>query len=389
MQKKDQLSLFETVQEIYTTNPSLSQKELYAELESRGVDFSETKAISGKSVNLIKRKVRWIQQTLKQMGVLERIEDGHWRMTEKGNLHQAQDCAVLGFSTGLGIAIIADCHQFFSGFKENIDLVFTSPPYPLAIQRNYGNVSESEYVDWLCRTIEPVIHLLHDGASICLNVGNDIFLSKSPARSLYRERLVLALSDRFGLHKMDELIWHNPNKAPTPIQWASLQRVQLNSGYEPVYWFTNNPQKVKSNNQAVLMPHTEQHKKLIANGGNQTHRVSGDGSHVKKVGAYQNQTAGKIPRNVLSIPHDARSNKPWFDKLKEMGLPQHGALFPLALAEFFVRFLTKENDLVVDPFSGGFTTSLAAEKLNRRWVGTEQILEYVQGAKLRFAMKGC
>jgi hypothetical protein len=43
-------------------------------------------------------------------------------------------------------------------------------------------------------------------------ISNDIFIAKSPARSLYRERLVLALHDRLGLWKMDELIWENKSK---------------------------------------------------------------------------------------------------------------------------------------------------------------------------------
>src|SRR3546814_19481809 len=99
----------------------------------------------------------------------------------------------------------------------------TSPPYPLAKPRRYGNVTEAQYVDWLCKTLEPVIKLLVPGGSICINVGNDVFMPNSPARSLYRERLIVALHDRFGLPKIDELTWEAP-KAPRPASGRAAGR---------------------------------------------------------------------------------------------------------------------------------------------------------------------
>jgi len=51
----------------------------------------------------------------------------------------------------------------------------------------------------------------------------------------------------------------------------------------------------------------------------------------------------------------------------------------LALADFLVKYLSSENDLVADPFGG-----YAAEQNNRRWIITEKHLEYVLGSKTRF-----
>lgn len=57
---------------------------------------------------------------------------------------------------------------------------------------------------------------------------------------------------------------------------------------------------------------------------------------------------------------------------------------PLKLAKFLVQYLSREDDLVVDPFGGWYTTRKVAEELGSRWIGSELVLERVQGAKLRF-----
>nr|MDQ6121246.1 site-specific DNA-methyltransferase [Klebsiella pneumoniae subsp. pneumoniae] len=40
--------------------------------------------------------------------------------------------------------------------------------------------------------------------------------------------------------------------------------------------------------------------------------------------------------------------------------------------------MTEENELVVDPFAGSLKTGLAAERLNRRWMCFDSILEWLR-----------
>jgi site-specific DNA-methyltransferase (cytosine-N4-specific) len=54
---------------------------------------------------------------------------------------------------------------------------------------------------------------------------------------------------------------------------------------------------------------------------------------------------------------------------------------PIQVAEFFIKFLTEPDDIVVDPFSGSNTTGAAAERLQRRWVAIEPQADYVLGSK--------
>lgn len=339
--------------------------------------------------NLFTRKVRWYQQSLKQAGILERVEGerGLWKLAKPAGKDLSQiepSVSVVGFSTELGIAILGTCENVFASLDTPITLVVTSPPYPLHSARAYGNPSEPEYVDWICKTLEPVVKNLVRGGSICLNVSNDIFLAHSPARSLYRERLVLALHDRLGLWKMDELIWENKSKPPGPYQYASKARTQLNVVYEPIYWFTNDPSAVKSNNRRVLQQHTQKHLDLIAKGGETRDAAFSDGAYRLRPGAYGAPTEGRIPRNILSFGHRCKSQSEYKRRAKAMGLPVHGAPMPLALASFLIQFLSEPGDVVAEPFAGSFTTPRAAELLGRRWVATERVAQYVLGGSTRF-----
>lgn len=201
---------------------------------------------------------------------------------------------------------------------------------------------------------------------------------------MYKERLMLALHEKLGLYKVDELVWVNKSKPPGPVQWASKTRVQLNVAYEPVLWLTNDPRRLRSDNRRVLQEHTERHLALIHGGGEQRDGSYSDGAYNIRAGRFGNPTAGRIPRNVLEFGHACADQQLYKRLAREQGLPVHGAPMPLELAKFLVGFMTEPEDLVVDPFSGSQTTPKAAELLGRRWLSTETTLEYVWGGANRF-----
>ncbi len=51
---------------------------------------------------------------------------------------------------------------------------------------------------------------------------------------------------------------------------------------------------------------------------------------------------------------------------------RHGAEFPDGLAERVVRLLSSPGETVIDPFAGTGTTTAAARRLGRRWIGIER-----------------
>jgi len=56
----------------------------------------------------------------------------------------------------------------------------------------------------------------------------------------------------------------------------------------------------------------------------------------------------------------------------------HSAMYPVELPSWFIRLLTKENDIVLDPFLGAGTTAVAATLHRRNYVGIELKKEYYE-----------
>ncbi|MGF6282112.1 DNA modification methylase [Pseudomonas frederiksbergensis] len=390
----------EHVAKLYKANPDvpIKNEDIYRMIAERMEDGDEVfnarvpVGISGQEHNLARRKVRWWQQSLRQQSIIERVpgERGIWRLTEetKRELNAAKPgVKVLGFSTDLGVAIFGSSGDIFKSMDVPVTLILTSPPYALQAGRRYSNPNEREIVNFIMETLAPVIENLTEEGSLVLNVGQDCFMPGSPARSTYIERLVIALCDNFALSLMDRLVWNNPSKPPGPLQWASKTRQQLNCSYEPLLWFCKNPHKVKSDNRRVLEPHTEKHLKLISEGGEKRVASYSDGAYRLKVGSFGNATAGKIPKNIITRGHRCAHGLQYQKAATALGLPVHGAGQPLSIADFLIRFLTEEQDLVVDPYGGRLMTGLAAEMLNRTWMCGELNLQYIRGGAELFRDK--
>lgn len=61
----------------------------------------------------------------------------------------------------------------------------------------------------------------------------------------------------------------------------------------------------------------------------------------------------------------------------------HPTVKPLALMEYLVKLVSREGQVVLDPFMGSGTTGMACERLDREFVGIEMIPEYMEIAKCR------
>lgn len=389
--------LFEHMLEVYCEKGhALSNASLYRELGSRaGISdeaWKEPLDLGPDQLghSVLKRKVRWWQQSLRQLGLLERDGEcgrGFWRITAAGRrrLTCARPSHVLvGFSTDLGVALWADANDVFAYLNAPVALCLSSLPYPLARPRAYGNPTALQYVDWTVRLLEPIGKHLMPGGSICLNLSNDIFEPGSPARSDYLERLVIALKDRLGLWKMALDPWVNTTKPPGPIRWASITKQQLNVAWEPVYIFCNDPMLWMARNQRVLEPHSDRHLAYVRGGGAKQAKSNGDGAYRLYPGSFGHETAGRIPKNVRMLPHRCADKERARRLAVVQGLPVHSATMPLKLAQFYIEYLTERGQLVVDPCAGWGTTAKAAELAGRRWLTAEQMGEYVLGAANRF-----
>ena len=390
-----QLDLFAHVGCAYAQPASgrLSNAELYRIVAGRaGMPAEQVSAKSpiGRAAtprSVVQRAIRWHQQSLRALGLIEKVDGqrGVWELTAAGRSKLRKirdDLGVVGFSTDLGLAVWSNCTRVFSRLDEPVFLALTSPPYPLRQPRAYGNPHADEYIDFLCGALEPIARNLVPGGNVVLSLG-DVFEPHSPAKSTYIEELTIALRRRLGLHLMNRIVWQS-NKPPGPVQWASLQRMQLNEGYEFCLWFCNDPVRCIADNRRILEPHTEQHAALQRRGGETRRSVNGDGAHRIRPGSYGQPTPGRIARNIFAVSNNCASQRAYKRRARELGLAAHGAPMPLALARKLVRFLSDVGQLVADPFAGSMTTPLACEMEDRPWIATETVYDYVRGGAERF-----
>ncbi len=62
---------------------------------------------------------------------------------------------------------------------------------------------------------------------------------------------------------------------------------------------------------------------------------------------------------------------------------KHPAVYPTYIVQELIKLLSKEGDIVLDPFCGSGTTCIAAKTLNRNYLGIEINPEYVALANER------
>jgi site-specific DNA-methyltransferase (cytosine-N4-specific) len=292
------------------------------------------------------------------------------------------------YQTELGAAYQADSRQVLAQLPDNsVNLVFTSPPYALHFKKEYGNVHKDDYVEWFLTFAREIQRVLTDDGSFVLNIGGS-YNKGVPTRSIYHYKLMIALVEQLGLHLAQECFWYNPAKMPMPAEWVTVRRIRIKDSVEYVWWFSKTPWP-KASNRKVLNPYSADMLRLNKRGVRATVRPSGHNitSDFNKLDA-----GGSIPSNVIEeeIPTDLlrlgnnSANDQYTKRCKDAGLKIHPARFPAALPEFFVKLLTEEGDLVVDPFAGSNTAGAVAEACHRRWIAVDEVEEYLVASKFRF-----
>lgn len=280
------------------------------------------------------------------------------------------------YRTRLGKAYQGDAIDILRQMPdESVSLVFTSPPFALRRKKAYGNVPPEDYVAWFWPFAKEIYRVLRPDGSFVYELAG-AWNSKSGTRSLFPYELILRLGSIFKLAQ--EFYWYNPSRLPTPAEWVTIRRTRVKDAVHVLWWLskTDEPQ---ADNRRVLVPYSRSMKRLLRDGYQTAKRPSQHeiGPHFRK------DNGGAIPPNILTVPN-TRSQEGYLRRCKEAGLPIHPARFPEELPDFFIRFLTEPNQLVVDPFAGSNVTGQVAERLGRRWISIEINADYVAGSRLRF-----
>jgi site-specific DNA-methyltransferase (cytosine-N4-specific) len=289
----------------------------------------------------------------------------------------------LVYKTKNGKAYCADSIELLKTIKSNsVNLVLTSPPFALRRKKSYGNVSADEYYQWFLPFAKEIRRILKPSGSFVLDIGGS-WNEGIPTRSLYHFELLLRLCVEDNLFNLaQEFYWYNPAKMPAPAQWVTIERIRVKDAVNTIWWLSKS-ENPKADNRRVLQPYKKSMQILLRKGYNQGLRPSGHLVSSK----WSKDQGGSIPSNII-IAANTKSTDDYIKACREFGLAVHPARFVDKIPEFFIKFLTKPNELVLDPFAGSNVVGSIAEKLKRNWISVEIIEEYVIGSAFRFNGKG-
>lgn len=300
----------------------------------------------------------------------------HWHPRNHARFLLRRDSPL--YVTGLGCAYVSNALDILRRLpEESVKLVVTSPPYALHFKKEYGNVDKESYVSWFIPFAREIKRVLKKDGSFVLNIGGS-YNKGTPTRSLYHYKLLIALCEDVGFHLAQECFWYNPAKLPAPAEWVNVRRCRIKDSVEFIWWLTPT-EWPDADNSRVLTEYSADMKRLLKKGYQAKKRPSGHNI----TGKFQNHRGGAIPSSLITKGNN-ESNSEYIRACKELGVKVHPARFPRAIPEFFVKFLSVPDDLVLDPFAGSNTTGRVAEDLNRRWIAIEIEHSYVLASSVRF-----
>jgi site-specific DNA-methyltransferase (cytosine-N4-specific) len=291
----------------------------------------------------------------------------------------------LAYRTALGRAYESSVEDFLQS-KAGLDasgsgtLLLTSPPYPLRKKKKYGNLEGDEYLEWIGSVFAKASQLLAPQGSLVVEIGN-AWDPGQPTMSTLPLRTLINIGEETGFQVCQQFICHNTARLPGPAQWVTIERRRVKDTYTHVWWFSKDPY-VPADNRTVVEQYSESMEKLL--------RTKKYNSGERPSGWRMNETSflkdhgGAIPGNVLlfSNTNNDSSYRAW---CQDIGVTPHPARMPKTLAQFFIDFLTKPGDLVIDIFAGSNTTGYIAEASGRQWLAVERDPNYLLSSLGRFA----
>lgn len=308
------------------------------------------------------------------------------------------------YKTKLGKYYIGDSEQllssnFSSKLKNRVQLIITSPPFPLNSKKRYGNLQGEEYKKWFVELAELFSKLLTDDGSIVIELGNS-WVPNRPIQSLLHLESLLGFvnNKNANLKLCQQFICYNPARLPSPAQWVTVNRIRTIDSFTYVWWMSKSDYP-KADNRKVLRPYSKSMKKLLKNQKYNAgvrpsqHKIS-EKSFLKnhngsimhnflELEQLDEEREIRLPKNVFSMSNTASSDF-FLRACRDKGIKPHPARMPVELPNFFIEFLTDPGDIVLDPFAGSNTTGFAAEKLKRKWISIEIDPSYGEQSIIRF-----
>jgi len=228
----------------------------------------------------------------------------------------------------------------------SITLVFADPPYNIGKKFN-GFLdrwpSDADYAEWCKEWLMLCIRKLTPNGSMYLMSSTQCM----PYLDLFLREHMTVLS---------RIVWHYDSSG---VQ----ARRYFGSLYEPILFAVKDPKNYIFNADAVKVEaKTGSKRKLI--------------DYRKPVPSFY--SSDKVPGNVWYFPRV---------RYRMAEYEEHPSQKPEALIERIILASSNPGDIVMDPFSGTFTTSAVAKRLGRMSIGIERDEEYVKIGLRRVGIK--
>jgi len=267
-------------------------------------------------------------------------------IVEKSDKHRSK----MRKSALSNMIIKGDSRKLSKNIKpEEIDLIFTSPPYFDARLMYAEYASYEEYLEMLTEVFQECHKVLHEGRFIIVNVSPVIVPRKNRASASTRVPIpfdVARILGEIGFEFIDDIQWVKPiGAAGHRGRRFSADRNPMQYKTVPV---TENVLVYRKKSSLLIDWFIRKH-------------------HDPEI----------VRRSKVKDGYE-RSNL-W--EIQPANDPVHRAVFPLELAEKVIQYYSFEDDVVLDPFAGIGTTGKAAARLNRRFVMVDLDGEYLEGKK--------
>ena len=221
--------------------------------------------------------------------------------------------------------------------NNSIDLIFADPPYNIGKDFNGRKdkwASENEYLEWCYQWLDLCIKKLKDTGSLYVMAATQ----SMPHFDIYL---------RSKLEILSRIVWFYDSSGVQAKQYYG-------SLYEPILFCVKDKNRYTFNADDILVDaKTGSQRKLI--------------DYRKAVPTMY--STKKVPGNVWEIPRVRHRMEEYED---------HPTQKPIALLEQIIAASSNPGDLILDPFSGTFTTSFVAKQLGRRSIGIEIEEKYIK-----------
>ena len=259
------------------------------------------------------------------------------------------------FSLGDSLDILTKCPDNFA------TLIITSPPYNIGKEYE-TQIKLEHYLNELQPVLKELVRVLSPNGSLCWQIGN--YVEKSEVFPL--DIFFYPIFKKMGLQLRNRIVWTFGHGLHCSVRFSGR--------YETMLWFTKS-NKYVFNLDPVRVPSKYPGKTNFRQG--------------EKYGLPSGNPLGKNPSDVWKLMVQEWETCLWEIPNVKSNHPEktiHPCQFPIELVERCVLAMTCEGDWVLDPFSGVGSAMLAAVRHDRRAMGCEREITYIDEAKRRMEM---